>query len=123
MTKLPRILICDDDLGVLQSFKMILKGQGYKLSCVTNGARALAIIRNQKVDLLLLDILMPKLSGIEVAKQVAKLKPKLKIIIITSLLHHGLAIELYKYGVVDFIIKPPDRNRALKTIARALQKS
>ena len=124
MPKKPCILICDDEIGVLEGFKEVLKDQDYDVLFVTNGPRALEIIKSKKVDLLLLDIIMPKMSGVEVVKQVAKIKPQLKIIIVTALLHHGVAIELYnKYGVVDFIIKPFSAKKILDTIARALQKN
>jgi len=122
MAKKPRILICDDDLTVLEALKMALKDQGYELLFVANGPRALEIIKTQRIDLLLLDIMMPKMSGVKVARQVAKIKPKLKIVIITALLHPGVAIELYKCGVVDFIMKPPEKSKILETIANALQK-
>lgn len=122
MTKKPRILICDDDLAVLQSFKMILKDRAYDLVFAATGPRALEIIKTQKVDLLLLDIMMPKMSGVEVAQHVARIKPKLKIIVITSLLHHGVAIELYKCGVIDFIAKPPEPKKVWEAIEKALQK-
>lgn len=122
MAKKPRILICDDDIGVLEGLKMLFKDRGYDLLFVTNGPRALEIIKTQRVDLLLLDIIMPKMSGMDVLKEVAKIKPNLKTIIITALLHEGVAIELYRCGVIDFITKPLDKNKTLEIIAEALRK-
>jgi DNA-binding NtrC family response regulator len=65
--------------------------------------------------------MMPnKMSSVETAKRVAKIKPKLKMIIIISLLHWGVATKLYKYGVVHVIIKPLDKDKTLQAITNAL---
>lgn len=121
MTRPPRILICDDELGVLEALREILRDQPYEALFVTNGPKALEIIKTQKIDLLLLDILMPKMSGVDVAKHLAKIKPKLKIIVITALAHKGIAMELYKYGVVDIVLKPFTTDKILQIIAKTLQ--
>ena len=75
MNEKKKILICDDEEGIRESFKLIL-GETYDLVFATNGPEALEILKNQEdIPLVLIDIKMPKINGIEITKEIKRLTP------------------------------------------------
>ena len=117
--KKPVILVCDDEEGIRESFKLILNDQ-YQLKFVTNGLEALDLLKNFTPDLMLLDIKMPKLHGMEILKQVKKLKPKLPVIIVTGYQSVEMAQEALKNGAADYIPKPFDSTEILKAVGNVV---
>jgi len=114
----PRILICDDEEGIRESLKLILKDD-YELAFCTNGQECLdCIIGDKDYDLLLLDIKMPKVNGLEILKQVKAKKPDLKIIVVTGYKSVETAQEALKAGASDYVVKPFES----KELKRAIQK-
>ena len=113
------ILICDDEEGIRESFKLILDEQ-YNLKFATNGIEALDMLKSFTPDLMLLDIKMPKLHGMEILKQVKKLKPKLPVIIVTGYQSVEMAQEAIKNGAADYIPKPFESKQILKAIKHIL---
>ena len=113
------ILICDDEESLRESFKLILSDK-YDLHLANNGAEALEMMKTARPDILLLDIKMPKIHGIEVLKQVKELWPSLPVIIITGYQSVELAQESLKNGAADYIPKPFDSKQILKAVAKAL---
>lgn len=110
------ILICDDEVGIRESFKLIL-GDLYDLHFATNGLDALDILKvDPSPDLMLLDIKMPKAHGIEILKQVKKLRPKLPVIIVTGYQSVEMAQEAIKAGAADYIPKPFESKQILKAV-------
>ena len=113
--KKPTILVCDDEEGIRESFKLILEEQ-YQLRFVTNGLEALELLKSSSPDLMLLDIKMPKMHGMEILKQVKKLKPSLPVIIVTGYQSVEMAQEAIKNGAADYIPKPFESKDILKAI-------
>ena len=113
------ILICDDEEGIRESFKLILDEQ-YQLKFATNGLEALEMLKTLSPDLMLLDIKMPKMHGMEILKQVKKLKPKLPVIIVTGYQSVETAQEALKNGASDYIPKPFESKQILKAVAQVL---
>ena len=113
------ILICDDEEGIRESFKLILEEQ-YQLKFAANGLEALNMLKTLSPDLMLLDIKMPKQHGMEILKQVKKLKPSLPVIIVTGYQSVEMAQEAIKNGAADYIPKPFESKEILKTVSSIL---
>ena len=101
------ILIVDDEMAVRESLRMILKPH-YEIFTAADGHEALECVRNQKIDLITLDLKMPGLSGIDVLREVKKLRDDVEVIIITAYGTATNAGESIYFGAGDFIIKPFD---------------
>lgn len=117
-----KILIIDDERAIRSTLKEILEYEDYQVIDTDNGPDGLAIIKKEKIDLVLCDIKMSKMDGMEVLTEAMAIKPDLPFIMISG---HGTietAIEASKKGAFDFISKPPDLNRLLITVRNALEK-
>ena len=117
------ILVVDDDQIILELMTEILNIGGYNVICAENGRAALEIIKNDSIDLLLLDLKMPDMDGMEVLKQVIKQNPDQLVIMISG---HGSienAVEATKNGAYDFLEKPMEAQRVLLTVKNALEKT
>ena len=113
------ILICEDEEGIQESFKLILE-DNYQLKFVENGVAALEILKNFTPDLMLLDIKMPKIHGMEILKQIKKLKPSLPVIIVTGYQSVEMAQEAIKHGAADYIPKPFESKDLLRIIQASI---
>ncbi len=105
MTQQGSILIVDDEVGPRESLRMILKPI-YEVYSAADGKEALVFIQNEKIDLVTLDLKMPGLSGIEVLREIKKVKSDVEIIVITGYGTLTNAQEAIRYGAGDFISKP-----------------
>jgi two-component system nitrogen regulation response regulator NtrX len=115
------ILIADDERGIRDSLKRLLEFESYKVLLANDGPNALAAMRDQRVDLVLLDIKMPGMDGMEVLSRVHKEQPELPVVIISG---HGTiqtAVEATRLGAYDFIEKPIDADRILLVIRNGLE--
>ena len=117
----PTILVCDDEEGIRESFKLILEDL-YNLKFAMNGLDAIEMLKTLSPDLMLLDIKMPKTHGMEILKQIKKIKPKLPVIIVTGYQSVEMAQEAIKIGAADYIPKPFDSKQILKAISATLKK-
>jgi len=99
------ILIVDDEAGPRESLRMILKPI-YDIYTASNGKEALELIQKENIDLVTLDLNMPGLSGIEVLKEIKKIRSDIEVIIITGYGTLKNAQEVIRYGAGDFISKP-----------------
>src|SRR5437899_78451 len=120
---MPRILVVDDEEMIRETLRDILQDEGYKVDLSPNGEDALNQIRKTKYDVVLCDIKMPKVDGLEVLEKAIALAPDLPVIMISGHGNVETAVEATKRGAFDFIAKPPDLNRLLITIRNALDKS
>jgi len=119
---MPKILIIDDEKVIRSTLKEILEYEKYEIFEAQDGAKGLEMIQNEEFDLVLCDIKMPKMDGIEVLTKVAEMQKQPQFIMISA---HGTietAVEATKKGAFDFIPKPPDLNRLLLTVRNALDK-
>ncbi len=114
------ILICDDEEGIRESFKLIL-ADSYDLKFANNGPEALETIKSLTPDLVLLDIKMPKVHGLEILKEIKKVKPGLPVIIVTGYQSVEMAQEAVKNGAADYIPKPFDSKQIMKAVIQALK--
>jgi DNA-binding NtrC family response regulator len=105
ITSRETILVVDDEAGPRESLRMIFKPR-YEVYTASDGQEALRLINNKDIDVLTLDLNMPGLSGIEVLKEIRKLKPDTEVIIITAYGTLTNAKEAMRFGAGDFIPKP-----------------
>jgi len=101
------ILVVDDELSILESFRMILK-ENYRVLTALDGLKALEILRNECVNLVILDIMLPGMSGLEVLSEIRKIDNDVEVIMVTAVKAVKTAIEAMKLGASDYIIKPFD---------------
>ena len=113
------ILICDDEEGIRESFKLILSEE-YDLKFAHNGTEALKTLKTLSPSLMLLDIKMPKVHGMEILREVKKMKPKLPVIIVTGYQSVEMAQEAIKNGAADYIPKPFESEKLLKAVENAI---
>jgi DNA-binding response OmpR family regulator len=115
-----RILIVDDEKAVRESLEELLILEDYQVESAASGEKALEILGEKDIDLLLLDIKMPGVDGVEVMKQTKKYHPDTKVIVITG--HGSLesAIEAIRSGAEDYLLKPYDTGDILASIGKAL---
>ena len=113
--------MCDDEEGIRESFKLVLS-DSYHLKFVNNGLQAIDLLKTFTPDVILLDIKMPKINGIEVLKQIKKLKRKLPVIIVTGYQSVETAQEALKNGASDYIPKPFESKQVLRAVTDILKK-
>lgn len=116
------ILIIDDERAIRKTLVEILGFEGYKLEEASDGEEGLKKFSEKKYDLVLCDIKMPKLDGIEFLEKARELNPDVPIIMISGHGNIDTAVEAVKKGAFDYISKPPDLNRLLITIRNAAEK-
>jgi DNA-binding NtrC family response regulator len=117
------ILIIDDEKAIRKTLSEILSYEGYKIDEAGDGEEGLRKFREKEYDVILCDIKMPKMDGIEFLEKAKEANPDLPIIMISG---HGTietAVEAVKKGAYDYISKPPDLNRLLITIRNAMDKT
>lgn len=115
------ILLVDDELSYLELLKSILEQEGYKnVITESNPLNVPAILKSQKIDIILLDIYMPEMNGIQLLEKISPEYPHIPVIVVTAVDDKDIALEAIKFGAYEFIIKPPDTDRLLLTIRRAI---
>ncbi len=117
---MPKILIIDDDEVQLRLQQSILAGQGYALFSTADGPQGILLYRTHHPDLVLLDIGLPSISGIEVLKQIRQIDPKAKVIVITGYASVESAVVAIREGAFDYVRKPYDINVLLQKVESAL---
>jgi DNA-binding NtrC family response regulator len=117
------ILIIDDERAIRKTLSEILSFEGYKVEEAADGEEGLKKFKEKNYDLVLCDIKMPKLDGIEFLQRAGETNPDIPIVMISGHGNIETAVEAVKKGAYDFISKPPDLNRLLITIRNAMDKS
>lgn len=114
------ILVVDDEIGILESFKIILK-DNYRVLTARNGTAALEILNNEIVHLVILDIIMPGISGMDVLREIYNTHRDVDVIMVTATKTVKTAIEAMKLGASDYVIKPFDVEEIKLIISKTLQ--
>ncbi|WP_291135064.1 sigma-54-dependent transcriptional regulator [Flavobacterium sp. UBA7663] len=119
-----KILIIEDEAAIRRVLTKILseENDSYKVEEAEDGLQGVEKVKNEDYDLILCDIKMPKMDGVEVLEAVKKIKPEIPMVMISG---HGdleTAINTMRLGAFDYISKPPDLNRLLNTVRNALDK-
>ncbi len=119
---MPTILIIDDEKAIRKTLSEILSFEGYKIDEAADGEEGLKRFSEKSYDLVLCDIKMPKLDGIEFLEKAKMTNPDIPIIMISGHGNIDTAVEAVKKGAFDYISKPPDLNRLLITLRNATEK-
>ncbi|MBE7175945.1 MAG: sigma-54-dependent Fis family transcriptional regulator [Mucilaginibacter polytrichastri] len=117
-----KILIIDDERAIRSTLREILEYENYTVEDVDSGVEGLEMIRKKDYDLVLCDIKMNRMDGMEVLTEGLTLKPDLPFVMISGHGNVETAVEASKRGAFDFISKPPDLNRLLITVRNALDR-
>ena len=121
---MPKILIIEDEAAIRRVLTKILSEESdtYEVEEAEDGLQGVEKIKNEDYDLVLCDIKMPKMDGVEVLEAVKKIKPEVPMVMISG---HGdleTAVNTMRLGAYDYISKPPDLNRLLNTVRNALDR-
>ena len=121
---MPKILLIEDEAAIRRVLIKILteENKAYEVDEAADGLEGIEKIKEQEYDLILCDIKMPKMDGVEVLEAVKKLKPEIPLVMISG---HGdldTAVNTMRLGAFDYISKPPDLNRLLNTVRNALDR-
>jgi DNA-binding NtrC family response regulator len=116
------ILIIDDEKSLLDLLSVVLKKEGYRVKTCLAPTKVFDILENEELDLLICDIKLPQISGMEVLKYVRENRPELPVIMITAYGSLKQAVEALKAGAIDYILKPFDVEELKIIIAKELEK-
>ena len=116
------ILIIDDEKAIRKTLAEILSYEGYKIEEATDGEDGLKKFSSTTFDLVLCDVKMPKMDGLEFLEKAREINPDVPIVVISGHGNIETAVEAVKKGAFDYISKPPDLNRLLITLRNALDK-
>ncbi len=117
-----RVLVVDDEEAVRDLLQRILEGAGYQVTTATNGQEALYKVSLGEAEVVLMDIKMPGMSGMEVLIKLTAESPDTCVIMVTSVVGMDTAIEAMKMGAYDYITKPFDRDDVLQKVLRAIER-
>ena len=117
----PHILVMEDDLSVAKGLEMVLSEEGYAVNLAGTGKLAMEAFRQKRFDLLVADLRLPDIDGMEVIKQVKEAKPETEVIVITGYGTTSKAVEAMKLGVHDFLPKPFTEDQIKSAIDEALR--
>src|SRR5437667_1743602 len=123
MKELPRILLIEDDPAIVTSLQQILAADGYAVSLAKRGDEGLAMAQSQPFDVVVTDLKLPGLSGLELIRQLHTSKPRLPLILMTA---HGTtetAIEATKFGAYDYLLKPFEMAELIELVSQAINSS
>jgi len=118
-----KILVIDDEKSIRDTLKEILEYEEHQVDLAADGDEGLTLFKENKYDIVLLDIKMPQKDGIEVLEEIFKINYEIPVIMISGHGNIDTAVESIKKGAYDFIEKPLDLNRLLVTIRNAMDKS
>jgi len=118
-----RIFFVDDEVTVRRVVSRTLERLGAKVSCFARARYCLERLRSKRCDLLITDVKMPGMTGIELLAEAKRVAPWLPVLVITGYGDVPMAVRALKAGALDFIEKPLDRKRFLSVVEAALQRS
>jgi len=115
------ILVVDDELSMRELLEYMLTKEGYRVTCAATGKEAINLLRKETYDLLLCDIRLGDISGIDVLKASKQSNPDTVVILISAFATTETAVEAMNQGAYDYVPKPFDKDELLVTIAKALE--
>lgn len=117
-----KILIVDDERSLLDLLSRVFLKEGYLVETTTSATRAIEIIEKEDLDLLIADIRLPEMSGMDILRRCREIRPDVPVIMITAYGNMKQAIDALKMGALDYIIKPFDIEELKITVAKGIEK-
>ncbi len=117
----PKILVVDDEPSHRRMIEAVLDAEGYEIKQADNGQAAIAAVEDRFYDLVIMDIRMPKVGGIEALKKIKEISPGIPIILMTAYASVGTAVEALKSNAYDYLTKPLDIEELKILVAKALR--
>lgn len=118
----PVVLVVDDEGGIRESLSGILEDEGYEVLTSSSGEEAIGVIKEQSPDLILLDIWLPGIDGIQTLEEIKTIKPELPVIMISGHGNIEIAVKSTRIGAYDFLEKPLSLERVLISVKRAIER-
>ena len=115
------ILLADDDAGLRKVLTFKLQKQGFKVTAVADGAEALEALKEHRFDLILSDMKMPRVTGLELLQEARRIQPDIEVILITAFAEVPQAVQAVKAGAVDYLTKPFEDEQLFIAIDKAVQ--
>jgi two-component system response regulator HydG len=119
----PLILIVDDEKANLESLQKIFAREGWAVATAEDGAKALEVLRRERVSVLVTDLMMPGMSGEDLLRAARTVSPDTEVILVTAYGTVEAAVSAMKEGAYDFITKPVKRHAIVKSVDKALEKA
>ncbi|HZX48826.1 MAG TPA: sigma-54 dependent transcriptional regulator, partial [Nitrospirota bacterium] len=119
--KSPRILLVDDDADIRETMVTLLSMNDYQVTAVADGQSAIDKINREKYNIVITDLMMPKMSGIEVIKNLKGIDPDLQCIVITGYATVSTAVDAMKAGAYDYLMKPFNGSEVLMLLKRVME--
>jgi len=117
-----KIVVIDDEKRMCESLETLLRGDGYDVSSFQNSTEAIKSIESHKVDLVITDIKMPLMSGLEILREVKRIDDGIPVILMTGYASLDTALEAIVKGAYDYLLKPVEFNYLRLAVSRALEK-
>ena len=118
----PSILVVDDELLIRDLLYDFFSGQGWQITVAENSEKALQVLKDRTVDLVLTDIKMPELDGLQLAAQLRESRPDLPVVVMTGYPSVDSAVSALRARVADYVIKPFNINQLFKLLEATIQK-
>lgn len=115
-----RIVIVEDDPKLIEVFRMIFSKSGYKVFISDTGENALELVKKNKPDVILLDLILPDIQGDKILQDIKEYNPNIPIVICSATSDINLSVATMKYGAYDYIMKPFDAKKLLKMVKKAI---
>ncbi len=119
---MPSVLLVDDEPNIIEVLEIVLRDQGLEVSAAKSGGEALRRLRQREFDIVVSDIRMPDISGVELLKETKKLAPETVFVMITAYAGTDTAIEALQHGAYDYLTKPFKMEELRQIVRRALEK-
>src|SRR6266849_1502416 len=119
---MPNLLIADDELSMRQFLTHLFQRDGHTVRVAENGRKAMSLLREQPADVIISDVKMPDMGGIDLLRAARELQPDVEVIMMTAFANEETAHEAFLLGAFDFVHKPFDNELLREKVARALQK-
>ncbi len=116
------LLIVDDELGMRQFLTHLFQREGHTVRVAESGRKAMTLLREEPADLIISDVKMPDMGGIELLRAARELLPKVEVVLMTAFANVETAREAFLLGAYDFVQKPFDNDLLKEVVARALEK-
>jgi two-component system, OmpR family, response regulator VicR len=117
-----KVLICEDEEIMLTALEFRMRKKGFEVVIARDGQEAIDFLQTEKIDLIVADIMMPRVTGLELVTHVrTKLKSDVPIIIISALEHDDVVMEAFRLGANDFITKPFKPTELVLRVRRQLK--